>query len=103
MTDKRTIQQNKALHKYFELLANKLAESGLDMRKVLKPEVEIPWTKEAVKECMYKPVMEAMFHVEHTSMLDTRQISQVYEVLNRHTAEKLGISVDWPSDEPPLV
>ena len=44
-TKQRTLQQNKALHKYFEILADTLNEAGLDARVVLKPEIEIPWTK----------------------------------------------------------
>ena len=75
MTDQRTLQQNKAAHKYFELLAESLNDAGLDMKKTLKPEIDIPWSKESVKEYLFKPVAEAMFHIEHTADLDTKQIS----------------------------
>jgi len=69
------------------------------MRMVLKPSVEIPWNKDNIKDLMFKPIALAMFNVESTKDLDTKQISEVYEVLNRHTAQKLGISVVWPSRE----
>jgi len=46
---KRTVQQNKALHVLFNLLAQNLNEAGLDMRKTLKPEVDIPWSGASVK------------------------------------------------------
>ena len=36
---KRTLLQNRAMHKYFTLLANQLNEAGLDMRKTLKQEI----------------------------------------------------------------
>lgn len=103
MTNTRTNQQNRALHKYCTMLAEALSDSGQDMRTVLKPDVDIPWSMENVKECMFKPIIKAMFDVDSTATLDTRQISQAYEVLNRHTAEKLGISIEWPSDEPPII
>jgi len=100
MSEKRTLQQNKSLHKYCDLLAIALGDSGQDMRKVLKPEVEIPWTQDNVKEFMFKPIMSAMFpDIESTTDLDTVQIQHVYETLNRHTAQKLGVSVPWPSLE----
>jgi len=81
------------------MLAESLNDSGQDMRMVLKPEIEIPWTLESIKMLMFKPIAKAMFDVESTKDLDTKQISEVYEVLNRHTAEKLGVSVIWPHEE----
>lgn len=97
----RTLKQNKSLHKYFELLAEALNDSGQDMKATLKPEVDISWTKESIKEYMWRPIQEAMFSKESTTKLDTVEISAVYEVLNRHTGEKLGITVPWPEDAPP--
>ena len=99
MSDQRTIQQNKSFHKYCTQLADALSDSGQDMRAVLKPDIDIPWSMENVKECMVKPIIKAMFNLEHTADLDTKQMTQMYEVLNRHTASRLGISVDWPSLE----
>ena len=56
----RTGQQNRALHKGCELLADALNDAGLDMRVVLKPEINIPWTKTSVKEYIIRPIMRAM-------------------------------------------
>ena len=81
------------------MLADSLNESGQDMRKTLKPEIEIPWTMESIKNLMFKPIIKAMFGVDSTKELNTKQISEAYEVLNRHTASKLGVSVVWPHDE----
>lgn len=60
----RTGQQNRAAHKGFEILADALNASGKDMRVVLKPEINIPWTKASVKEYLFKPIMRAMFQTE---------------------------------------
>ncbi len=81
------------------MLAEKLNDSGQDMRKTLKPEIDIPWSMETIKELMFKPIIKAMFNVDSTTELDTKQISEAYEVLNRHTAQKLGVSVEWPHNE----
>jgi hypothetical protein len=81
------------------MLAESLNESGQDMRMVLKPEIDIPWTMESIKNMMFKPIIKAMFDVDSTKDLDTKQISEAYEVLNRHTSEKLGVSVIWPHEE----
>lgn len=101
MTDKkpiRTIPQNAALHVYFELLAKELNDAGLDMKKVFEVKaVEVPWSAGSVKEVLWRPIQGAMIGEESTTKLTTIEISEVYEVLNRHTAQKLGVSVPWPS------
>jgi len=95
----RTGQQNKALHKYCAMLAEALNEAGLDARKTLKPEVDIPWSGEMVKNMLWRPIQEAMTGKESTTELNTVEPSEIYDVLSRHIASKFGINVEWPSDE----
>ncbi|MGB1317127.1 MAG: hypothetical protein ACPG5W_02910 [Flavobacteriales bacterium] len=99
----RTIQQNKAMHKYFSLLAEALNDSGKDMKKVLKPGVDIPWTTESVKNHLWRPIMGIMQGVESTTEQSTKDPQEIYEVLNRHIAQNHGVQVDWPSNEPPMI
>ena len=94
-----TDQQRKALHKFFELLAESLNDGGWNVQKTLRHDVEIPWNKTLVKELIWRPVQEAMTDKHSTTKLDRIEPSQIYEVLNRHLGEKLGIHVDWPCDE----
>jgi len=94
-TVKRTEPQNNSLHKGLRALAERLSDSGLDMRKVLKPEVEIPWTVDSAKEYLFNPIAKVMFD-KTSSELSTTEIQQVWDVLNRHTGEKFGITVEWP-------
>jgi hypothetical protein len=99
MTDIRTIQQNKALHLYCKMLAEALNDAGLDMKKTLKAEIDIPWNKERVKEFLWKPIQEAMTNKMTTTALTTIEPSGIYLVLDRHLSEKFGIHVSWPSNE----
>ena len=96
---KRTNQQNKALHKLYELYAEELNLAGLDMKAVLKPEVDIPWNRDSVKEHLWRPVQEAMLHKKSTTELTTKEIDQVFDVINRHIGEKFGLTVPFPSIE----
>ena len=50
VTGQRTTKQNASLHKYFQLLSDSLNDAGLDMRRTLKEEIDIPWTPANVKE-----------------------------------------------------
>jgi len=97
--DKRTLQQNRALHRFFKLLASDLRDAGLDMKKTLKPGADIPWTPEMVKEHLWKPMEKAMFEKESTTELTTKEVNQVYEVLIRHMGEKFSITTPFPSME----
>jgi hypothetical protein len=95
----RTTQQNRALHKYFALLATELNAAGLDMKATLKPSIEIPWTPENVKEHLWKPFQNFQLNRESTTDLSVREVDDVYNTLNRHLGEKLHIHVPFPSAE----
>lgn len=85
----RTRKQNNALHLFFNLMADMLNESGLDQRKVLKPEIDIPWDHESVKEKLWRPVQIDVTHKESTTELNSQEdINKVYDVLNRHLAQR---------------
>jgi hypothetical protein len=87
------------MYKYFRELAEALNAAGLDMVAVLKPGVSIPWTEEMVKMFMWATIQKAMQLGESTTDLSTTDIQAVYQVLDRHTAEKFGVHIEWPSDE----
>lgn len=94
----RTLSQNAALHKFCELLADELNNAGLDMRAVMKPEVDMPWTMTAVKEHLWRPIQKAMTSKASTADADTSEYSEIYRVLMRHLSEKFnGVYVPWPS------
>lgn len=97
IANSRTIRQNSAIHKYFELLADELNNAGYSMMKVLNHEAEIPWTPASVKEHLWRPIQKAQLGKESTTKLETKEVGEVYETLNRHIAEKLGVHVPFPS------
>jgi len=96
---KRTHQQNKALHLFFTMLAETLNNAGLDMRKTLKPEIEIPWSSATIKEYLWRPIQVSQLHKESTTDLTTKEIDIVYNTIARHLSEKFGVIQDFPSIE----
>lgn len=92
----RTPQQNKSIHKYCDMVAEELRRQGIDMKALLKPEIEIPATMELVKSHIWKPVQDLMFDIESTTELSTTDVDAVYQVIARHLAEKHGVSVPFP-------
>ena len=95
--EKRTDKQNRSLHLLFKLLAEELNQSGLDMRKTLKPGVDIPWSGDSVKEFLWRPIQEAQLNKKSTTELTTKEIDAVFDTITRHIGEKFGIYVPFPS------
>lgn len=96
---RRTSQQNRALHLWFSQIAESLNDSGHSVAKTLRHDVEIPWNGTLVKELIYRPVMQAMTGNKSTTELNTKDPSEIFEVLNRHLGEKLEIHIPWPGSE----
>lgn len=102
----RTSLQNDALHKGFELIAEAFNDAGYDLPAILaKKQIPVKWTKDAVKEYLYKPIMEAICHDDNgkpktsTTQLNRMEVSEVWDFLNKWTGEQFGITTPFPSEE----
>ena len=94
----RTDKQNASLHVFLRELVKVLNDAGLDMKAVLKPDVEIPWTEESAKNFLWRPIQEVMTDHESTTECSTTDYNAIHMVLSRHLGEKLGIQCPpWPS------
>ena len=99
----RTDQQRKAIEVYCRNLADKFNEGGIDKQAVFeRKSIPVPWTQEAVKEDLFKAVMNAICWnedgtpKESTTELTTIEVSEVYKHLDKWTGEEWGIHVPWP-------
>ena len=98
---KRTLQQNKALHKYCDLLAKELNNSGLTVQKFLEKAVELNLNTRTVKELIWKPIQEALLGKKSTTELDkVEDIDEIWEHINRHIGTEWGLYVEWPHNDP---
>lgn len=93
-------QERKALHLGCEIIAEALNEKGLDMRTVLREDVRLPWSKQNVKDHLYRPIMRSMKKKKSTEDLERGEAGEVYDFLAGHLAEVFGVDVgDFPSFE----
>jgi len=97
MVKRRTLKQNSSINIYCRIMAEKLNDAGLDMRKVLKPEYEIPWTLDSFRENMFNVISRAMFN-KTSSQLETTEPSEVHKVLDKNLSEKFNVSHDFPNN-----
>lgn len=93
----RTMNQNSALHLFFQQLADELNEKGFDMRALIRQDVEIQWTGYSIKENLWKPLQKALFGKKSTTQLEkTEEIDRVYDNLNRILIERTKGEVQIP-------
>lgn len=97
--NKRTDQQNKALHLWFSLLATALNDAGYDMKKTIRQEIDIPWTAYSVKEYLWRPIQKEYLHKQSTTQLNTKNIDAIYDIVNRVIGERTGVYVEFPNIE----
>ena len=95
----RSLPQNNSLHLYCEMLASELNDKGLDMRKVLKPEIDIPWSGKSVKRYIWKKIQKIMFDTDSTADLTRPEVSKVYDVINRNMINVHDVNVSFPSKD----
>lgn len=98
--DIRTDRQNRALWKACEMLGESLNDAGFDMRRFpFKEGVDLPWDKESVKKRLFDPIMAATTEKQSSRKLTKKEVSQVWDILLRHLASTIGVSVPFPSWE----
>jgi len=90
----RTIQQNRALHKYFALLAATLNAKGKFVSIVIDPKTE--GTSDTEKEMLFKPTMKAVLGKTTTTKLKTEEVNDVYMQLNEILKQKYDVDVEFP-------
>ena len=95
----RTDKQNSSRWLYLDMLSNALNDAGYDRVKVLQKlrktsQVDVPNSKDALYSEYWQAIQKAMF--PEKKRLNTMEISQVYEVMNRHTIKTFSIGMPWP-------
>ena len=95
----RTALQNRALHKYFDLIANEMNLKDLTVQEVLSHGIERHWDRESVKALLWKPLQKAVTGNNETSTADTKAYSKVYMYLSHFLATKFGITTPFPQRE----
>lgn len=97
--DQRTRKQNNAMWLWLRQISQALNEAGYDMKKTLKPHIDIPWDKDAkmAKKHLWDPIMEVITNQTSSTKLQKQDIDKIQETIARHLAETTGVSVAFPT------
>jgi hypothetical protein len=96
----RTWRQNNTLHLLFRHMAKGLNDAGFEIPHPFKPDLEIPYSEESVKELLYKPIITMYFKVDRSTELDTEQLSESMTILVDAVNRNTGVYIPIPTGEP---
>jgi len=95
---RRTLTQNAALHKYFQLLSDEMNDAGITQQMIwkhLKEGFDIPVSESFLKD-IFRQIAKDLYDTDSTAKLTTKQMQELYLVFDRGMAEKTGCAVAWP-------
>jgi hypothetical protein len=97
-----TDRQFRALHVWCDLLAAMLEDAGVTRQAVYEyihtKGMEMPWTKEAVKE-VAKIVIKAMWDKDSTTQMSTTDPDMLVRIMSKFFGENWGVNVPpWPDN-----
>jgi hypothetical protein len=96
---KRTIQQNKSMHLWCDMVARCLNDAGVGHKAVYQVrELDVPWCMDTVKAELFRPICNAITAGESTADAHTVDYSRVRDVLTKHLGENFGVVLPaWPN------
>ena len=96
MEKQRSIQQNKALHKWCEETARELNNAGIS-KEVFYRDIQADYTLENIKE-LWRSFARTKYGKNSTTELTTKEFTEIYDEVNRHISQ-FGIFMPFPSEE----
>ena len=92
----RTSKQRNSLELYCKQLSSALVEAGISQAMFVQG-LEHDTSPEFIK-AVFRAIGKSKYGKMSTSLLTTKECSDVYEELNRQSSAK-GVSIQWPSLE----
>jgi len=94
----RTNTQNASLNLWCGWVAEVLQEKGLTFRAFFKDGFEVPWTKDIVRDNLWRPIQIVYCKHQSTTKPSTTDYPVIYDSLNLKLSEH-GIHVPWPNKD----
>lgn len=100
---KRSNKENNALHKGCEIVARELNDKHIYIPEVMREmekNTEVYWTKDRVKDLLFREFMRAMTGKESTTQLKKGEAGEVYDMMAANISKIFGVDVGgFPSWE----
>lgn len=96
-SDKRTLAQNRATHKWCEQIASKLNKEKFFIQDVIK--LNTKWDMLKVKELIFKPVVKSLYTKDSTTKLNKDEFELIIDTIIRALGTKGIECPDFPNRE----
>jgi hypothetical protein len=97
----RTLRMNRAFHLWLSLSAQALRDGGFTLKQILESIPEVEMTPVAMKE-IWRQIQVTMTGKTSTVELTTKELQEVWEIVNREILLKRGIVIPFPSSDPQI-
>jgi len=94
----RSLNQNASLHLWFTMIEEEARNTGQTMDMLIQKPNELPITASLLKD-MFRLIGETMHRKNSTAKLSKDEFSSVVSTFEKIVAERLNISLDYPSIE----
>ena len=96
----RSSKQNRALHKYFEIISEELNELGIEhqYQGITGKTLSTMYTPDLVKNFVWRPIQTALFDIESTTKIGTQEIDKIIDVITKFFSDR-GVYLPFPSIE----
>ncbi len=100
LTENRTSLQNRALHKFFLMIAFSLDHLNLEFNYtgIKGMGFSTPYTANIVKNFFWRPIQIALFDIKSTKDINTKQINDIVDVIVKFFGEK-GVVIEFPNKD----
>lgn len=95
--EQRTKLQNNSMHKFYTDLAKAMNDAGYSIEETMSQPLDMDWTPSTIKDLLWRKVQIAMTGKHSTKDLTTKQVGEIYEVINRHLCQAFGVHVPFPN------
>lgn len=100
MDKPRSLAQNRSLHKFFDQVAQVLAEHGVTLTDLLTAFRQDPPPPKGnnIKD-IWRNLQKDLFSKQSTTEITSKEMNELYEYFHKTVAELTGESIEFPSEE----
>ena len=95
--DIRTLSQNRAMHKWFEMIASECKNKGVTMDMIVRKPAELPVTESLLKD-LFRFIGKKMFGKDSTAKFEKNELNEIIPVFDRMITERTDINIPFPSE-----
>jgi len=92
-------QQMKSIHLWLGQVSDRMNDAGIDMKTVLnamRKGFAVRPSKELLKECLWRPLQEAILKVSSTRDLTKKDVNEIYDRLDGFLQREFKLHVPFP-------